>query len=114
MSVIYKIAPIDDWQSAVSAGVYEGSDHDRRDGFIHFSTRGQLSETADKHYAGMTGLCLVAVAASRLGDALKWEPSRNGYLFPHLYGPLPLSSVLWVCEFPLLPDGRRRIPSWAE
>lgn len=114
MTVIYKIAPVVDWESAVVRGVYEGSDHDRRDGFIHFSSRDQLLETAEKHFGGMTGLCLVAVASEELGEDLKWEPSRNGDLFPHLYGPLPLSCVLWVCEFPLRADGHFQIPDWGD
>ena len=88
---IYKIVPAALWREAEAAGVFTGSPVDRRDGFIHFSTGPQLQATADKHFAGQTGLLLVAVDGDRLD--LKWEPSRGGDLFPHLYGFLPLDAV---------------------
>jgi uncharacterized protein (DUF952 family) len=78
-----------------SAGVFRGSPDDRRDGFIHFSTAAQVRGTLEKYFAGESGLVLIAVAAGKLGAALKWEPSRGGALFPHLYGDLSLTAVLW-------------------
>ncbi len=88
MSLVYKILPRADWDAAVARGVYEGSELDRKDGFIHFSTAEQWPETLRLHFAGQTGLVLVAVEAGTLGAALKWEASRGGALFPHLYATL--------------------------
>jgi uncharacterized protein (DUF952 family) len=108
--IVYKIVPEALWRSAKENGVFEGAEIDRKDGFIHFSTGAQARETARLHFAGMTGLLLVAVDATALGEALRHEPSRGGDLFPHLYGDLPLSAVLW--EMPLLIglDGRHAFP----
>ena len=94
---IYKIALATDWEAAAPAGRFDGSSHDKADGFIHFSTESQLAETLARYYAGVDGLLLVAVDETVLGSALKWEhsPSRNED-FPHLYGPLPLSAVRWA------------------
>jgi len=83
---------------------------DERDGFIHFSTSAQLAETAARHFAGATGQVLVAVEVASLGPALKWEPSRGGDLFPHLYAPLPLAAVKWAVPLRLGPDGRHVFP----
>ena len=83
---------------------------DRRDGFIHFSNAAQVAETAAKHFAGQGDLLLVCVDAKRLGDRLKWEPSRGGALFPHLYGDLDLAAVTRVEPLPLGPDGRHVFP----
>ena len=83
--LIYKIFRTGEWDALSTTGETEGAPVDRTDGFIHFSTAGQVTETAKKHFAGEDGLVLVAVAPDRLGDALKWEPSRGGALFPHLY-----------------------------
>jgi uncharacterized protein (DUF952 family) len=90
---IYKILSAAEWRGAQAAGVLEGSEADRRDGFIHFSTAAQLRETAERHFAGQADLMLLAVRAEALGEALKWEPSRGGDLFPHLYGPLACERV---------------------
>ena len=95
--MIYKIAGDEEWRSAERAGVYEGSEADRRDGFIHFSTASQVDETARRHFAGRTDLLLIAVATEGLD--LRWEPSRGGELFPHLYRALPLSAVRDVKAF---------------
>lgn len=95
MSIIFKIEDKDIWQAAKEAGTYQGSQHDNRDGFIHFSTKEQLATTLTKHYAGKTNLVLIAVNQDSLGPALKWEPSRGGALFPHLYAPLSTNHVLW-------------------
>lgn len=99
--VIYKIAAQTEWQHAVTHGAYHGSADDLRDGFVHFSTQGQLEGTARKHFAGKTALVLVAIDARRLGAALKWEPSRGGELFPHLYAPLDPAHALWSCPLAL-------------
>jgi len=107
---LYKICPATLWRDAERSGVFRGSEVDRRDNFIHFSTSGQVTETAAKHFAGQGDLLLISVDAGRLGDALKWEPSRGGALFPHLYGHLDLAAVVGVEPLPLGPDGRHVFP----
>lgn len=102
---IYHVCPADLWTAAGASGNYRGSDDDLRDGFIHFSTAGQVRESVAKHRAGQDGLVILAVDAEALGEALKWEPSRGGQLFPHLYGPLPPAAVRWVRPLPLAPEG---------
>lgn len=100
-----------DWRLAEAAGAYAGSADDRRDGFLHFSTAAQLRASAAKHRAGEADLVLVTVAAAALGPALRWEAAgQRPELFPHLYGPLPLSAVLGVAPLPLGPDGRHVFP----
>ena len=108
--IVYKIVPDSLWRKAKETGRFEGAEIDLRDGYIHFSTGSQARETAKRHFAGLTGLMLVAVNTLVLGDALKFEPSRGGDLFPHLYGYLPFSAVLW--EMPLLigVDGQHAFP----
>ncbi len=86
--MIYHMCPADTWQEAVRSGAYDGTADDQRDGFIHFSTAEQIAESARRHRAGQAGLVLIAVESDRLADRLKWEKSRGGALFPHLYGPL--------------------------
>ena len=110
---IYKISPRDDWQRALKAGVYTGAQIDLQDGYIHLSAAAQVTETAAKHFAGQDDLVLVAVEAARLGGALKWEPSRGGALFPHLYGPLPMEAVQSAEALPLGPDGSHVFPESA-
>jgi uncharacterized protein (DUF952 family) len=110
VTTIYKICERAAWEEAEAAGRYAGSDADSRDGFIHFSTAAQLPGTAAKHFAGRLDLMLVAVDAATLGDALKWEPSRGGELFPHLYAALPLSAVLWTRPLADEIGGRRAFP----
>lgn len=107
--VIYKIAALTEWQHAVMQGAYHGSADDLRDGFVHFSTQGQLEGTARKHFSGKTGLVLVAVDARRLGAALKWEPSRGGELFPHLYAAFDPAHALWSRPLALDAAGVPRI-----
>jgi len=107
---IYKITPASAWREAERQGVYRGSADDLRDGFIHFSTASQVAETARKHYFGQTGLFLVAVDADALGDALRWEPSRNDELFPHLYGELDLGAVTAILDMRARSDGTHDIP----
>jgi uncharacterized protein (DUF952 family) len=113
MPLIFKICPENLWRAAEDAGAFAGSPIDRADGFIHFSTAAQAAETAAKHFSEQADLVLVAVEAEALGDALLYEPSRGGALFPHLYGPLPLSAVRWVKPLRLGPDGRHRFPELA-
>ena len=102
---IYKIAPRQLWEAAMAIGSFTGSPHDIADGFIHFSSAAQLRDTARKHFSGVPDLLLIAVPADACGDALKWEPSRGGDLFPHLYATLPVSAALWVRPLPLDADG---------
>jgi uncharacterized protein (DUF952 family) len=109
MATIYKICRRAEWQAAEGDGEFRGSPADARDGFIHFSTAAQLPETAAKHFAHQTGLVLVAVDAEALRDRLRWEPSRGGELFPHLYAPVPLTAVRWVRPLPDEVDGRRPV-----
>jgi uncharacterized protein (DUF952 family) len=113
VSTVYKICEQALWHEAETAGQFRGSLVDQRDGFIHFSTAAQLAETAAKHFAGATDLILVAVDGDTLGPALKWERSRGGDLFPHLYAALPLSTVRWARPLPIAADGRHVIPELA-
>jgi uncharacterized protein (DUF952 family) len=107
---IYHICRREEWAAAEAAGRYEGSSQDRADGFIHFSAADQVVASAARHRAGQDGLVLLTVEAAALGEALKWEPSRGGALFPHLYGPLPLAAVRRVDDLPLGADGRHMFP----
>jgi uncharacterized protein (DUF952 family) len=110
VATIYKICEQALWRAAEAAGQFCGSPVDERDGFIHFSTAAQLAETAAKHYAGQSELLLIAVDAEVLGGELKWERSRGGDLFPHLYAVLPLRAVRWARPLPDEVDGRRPPP----
>jgi uncharacterized protein (DUF952 family) len=107
---VFHICDRSAWNLAKTSGCYEGSDLDRRDGFIHFSTREQAVETAALHLSGREGLVLLEVDADALGGALKWEESRNGALFPHLYGTLPTGTVRAAHDLPVGPDGRHIFP----
>lgn len=107
---IYKIVTRDQWAHAECIGRFDGAPVDHADGFIHFSTAGQMRETAARHFAGQRDLLLVEVDAALLGDALKWEPSRGGALFPHLYAPLDVLAVTRVSELPLGADGVHVFP----
>ncbi|WP_099867927.1 DUF952 domain-containing protein [Pararhizobium haloflavum] len=109
-STIYKLAPKAQWAEAEARGQFTGAPIDHQDGYIHFSTAEQVEETAAKHFKGADDLLLIAVDPAKLGDLLKYEPSRGGALFPHLYGPLPLSAVLSVEELPLGEAGRHQFP----
>lgn len=108
--MIFKICPEAVWRDAEACGSFSGAGIDRNDGYIHFSTAEQVRETAALHFAGETGLVLVAVDEAALGPALKWEPARSGRLFPHLYGELGLGAVRWVKPLPFGPDGRHLFP----
>jgi uncharacterized protein (DUF952 family) len=111
MALIYKICPRTLWREAEAAGRFTGAPVDRQDGFIHFSTAAQVAETAARHFAGQDDLLLVAVEPGSLGDDLRYEPSRGGDLFPHLYGALPLEAVRSVNALPLGADGRHVFPT---
>jgi uncharacterized protein (DUF952 family) len=110
-ALIYKICPETLWRAAEKAGRFDGAPVDLADGFIHFSSGEQVRETAARYFAGEHGLLLVAVDMDALGDALRWEPSRGGQLFPHLYGPLDLAAVRQVEKLTLKPDGSRLFPA---
>jgi uncharacterized protein (DUF952 family) len=110
MSLIYKICESAAWQEAERDRVFHGAPVDRADGYIHFSTADQVRETAARHFAGQTELVLVAVDPEALAPALKWEPSRGGALFPHLYGALPLTAVRWAKPLRRDDDGRNMFP----
>jgi uncharacterized protein (DUF952 family) len=102
--LIYKILRGPEWATFDSAGETTGAPIDLADGYIHFSTAAQAAETAAKHFAGAEALWLLAVETERLGD-LRWEPSRGGQLFPHLYGVLRQEHVVWARPLPLGEDG---------
>ncbi|MWD29421.1 DUF952 domain-containing protein [Aquicoccus sp. SCR17] len=102
---IYKIFRQDEWLAFDEAGETAGAPIDLADGYVHFSTAAQAAETAEKHFAGVEGLMLLACDSEAMGDDLKWEPSRGGALFPHLYRRLRRDDVLWARPLPLGPRG---------
>jgi len=110
MTTVYKIVAADLWQAAEDSGVFAGAGIDLTDRFIHLSTAAQVRRTAQLYFAGQGSLMLVAIDEPSLGDALKYEPSRDGDLFPHLYGPLLLAAVLSVRPLPLGADGKHLFP----
>jgi uncharacterized protein (DUF952 family) len=112
MPTIYKILPADMWQKANKDGLFRGSAVDLR--FIHFSTASQTVETAAKHFGGQRDLVLLYVDTERLGGNLKWEPSRGGALFPHLYRDLALAAVIKAVPLPIGEDGVHRFPALAD
>ena len=114
MSLIYKICRESLWREAERQGIFTGAPVDVADGYIHFSTAGQAVETAAKHFQGQGDLLLVAVEAGGLGQALRWEPSRGGALFPHLYAELPLTAVRSVSPLPLGADGLHVFPPFSD
>jgi uncharacterized protein (DUF952 family) len=105
VSRIYKLLDRDAWAAAEARGTFEGAPVDLADGYIHFSAADQVQETARRHFRGAADLLLLEVDAETLGDALRWEPSRGGALFPHLYGPMPVSAVRAVRPLALDADG---------
>jgi len=105
MTRVYKILSRAEWAAAATAGVFEGSALDRKDGYIHLSTAAQAGETARLHFKGQTDLVLLTLDAEALSAAIKWEPSRGGQLFPHLYGPLDTADVAAVRDLPLNAEG---------
>jgi uncharacterized protein (DUF952 family) len=111
VTIIYKVCPIPEWNAAQNGMMFEGSPVDVTDGYIHFSTAAQVRETVRRHFAGQADLMLLAVDADSLGPALRWEPSRGGDLFPHLYGPLPVGCVVKAETLPLGADGVHQFPA---
>jgi len=109
-SMIYHMCPAETWQAAVTRGEYRGTADDQRDGFIHFSTAAQIVESARRHRAGQAGLVLIAADPARLDARLRWEKSRGGDLFPHLYGPLFPSEIARIEPLPVGPDGKHIFP----
>lgn len=110
MPLIYKICPEALWREAELAGRFSGAPVDLQDGYIHFSTGAQLAETARRHFHGQERLLLIALDDARLGDGLRYEPSRGGDLFPHLYGTFAPAAARWVAPLPMLADGNHVIP----
>jgi len=108
---IYKILPRAEWTAAQAAGRFDGSPIDHEDGYIHFSTAAQAQETARRYFVWLKDLVVLEVEGDDLGEALKWEPSRGGDLFPHLYAPLAVADVRAVHEAPLDADGVPRTPA---
>ena len=114
---VYKIATFEQWDEALEGGTFNGAPVDLQDGYIHFSTAGQVRETAAKHFAkpdgtGQDGLMLVKVATAPMARHYKMEVSRGGALFPHLYAKLPVvDAVVWE-EIRLQADGSHRFPDW--
>ncbi|MEO3998092.1 DUF952 domain-containing protein [Mesorhizobium sp. CAU 1732] len=111
-NLIYKIVPQDLWREAERKGIFTGAPVDIADGFIHFSTAEQARETAAKHFAGQRGLLLVAIDEDALGEALRYEVSRGGALFPHLYGDLALGAVVWAKPLPIGDNGAHSFPDF--
>lgn len=109
MTLIYKLLDAPSWMAAQAAGVFKGSAVDARDGFIHFSDAAQAQETARLHFKGACDLVLLSVESTRFGEALKWEASRGGALFPHLYGDLPVDAVIEARALELDADGVARL-----
>jgi len=108
--LIYHMCKRAEWEAARIGGHYSGSSQDREDGFIHFSGPDQIVESAAKHRKGQSDLVIIEVDPAALGADLRWEESRGGRLFPHLYRPLPVAAVRRVAELPLGADGRHRFP----
>lgn len=108
--MIFKILRANEAAALVQDLVFKGSSVDLSDGFIHFSTAAQVAETAAKHFAAESGLWLAAVRTADVAEALRWEPSRGGDLFPHLFAPLTAEAVAWLKPLPAGPDGRHRFP----
>jgi len=109
--LIFKILRAEEWQTLLAEGRTHGAPIDVADGYIHFSTANQTRETLDKHFAGEDNLILLAVETDGLGADLKWEPSRGGALFPHLYSLLRLADVAWSAPISLSPGGAHILPS---
>ncbi len=111
---IYKILRAEEWKALLASGETQGAPVDLADGYVHFSTAAQTPETLAKHFAGEEGLVILAFDSDAMGDALKWERSRGGALFPHLYGPLRLAEALWSVPVALAPNGLHVVPGSIE
>jgi len=109
--IVYKVLSVAELRQMQRDGVFHGSPADIADGYIHLSCRSELAATVDKYFRGVDGLMLAAVDLSRLGDAVRWEPSRGGQLFPHIYGRLPVEAVVSVTTLERTPDGAVKLPA---
>jgi uncharacterized protein (DUF952 family) len=109
--IVYKIMSSTELEQMRRDGVFPGSPADVADGFIHLSCGSQLAATLDKHFSGVSGLVLAAVDLARLGDAVRWEPSRGGQLFPHIHGELTMDAVVSVVPLERTPDGAVKLPA---
>jgi uncharacterized protein (DUF952 family) len=109
--IVYKVMSAEELSQMERHGVFRGSPVDIADGYIHLSCGVQLAETLDKHFSGVDGLVLAAVDLSRLGDTARWEPSRGGQLFPHIYGPLPMEAVVSTALLERTADGGIKLPA---
>ena len=107
---LYKVVPAAIWRSAEAEGLFRGAGIDLQDGFIHLSGADQVVETVTKHFAGQHGLLLITIDGEKLGPPLRWEPSRGGELFPHVYGVIPMEAVEQVDPLPLGEDGTHQFP----
>jgi uncharacterized protein (DUF952 family) len=111
LPLTYHLANEKDWLAASASDVpYTGGTQDIRDGYVHLSTRDQMEGSAARHRAGEPGLLLLAVDEGELGDALRWETSRGGALYPHCYGPIPLAAAVWTALLPVASDNRHVFP----
>lgn len=110
---IFKFCHPLEWEAAQAGQIFYGSEKDKKDGFLHFSISSQIAGTLTKHYANAGNLVLIAVDSEKLGDELKWEPSREGEVFPHLYGPLHLNRIDWAVSVPRKPNGAYALPPQA-
>lgn len=108
--IVFKVCTDNEWRQLQENGRFFGSPDDLRDGFVHLSGRDQVARTLSKFFAGRTDLVLLAVNQERLGEALKWEASASGAVYPHLYAPLPLDAVVTAAPLTLGPDGRHILP----
>lgn len=108
--VAYKVLTADQMQVLEHEGTFAGAPIDLADGYIHLSTHAQLTETVDKHFAGQTDLWVASIDLDALDDVVKWEPSRGGQLFPHIYAPLPLSAVIAYGALERDEAGQVRLP----
>lgn len=110
--LIYKIFRADEWAALQANGETAGAPIDITDGYVHTSTAEQAKETAAKHFAGEDDLVLLALESDSFGDELKWEPSRGGQLFPHIYRNLRMTDIIWQKPLPLV-DGTHQFPDLA-
>jgi uncharacterized protein (DUF952 family) len=108
--IAYKVLLASELRQMQRDGVFRGSPADAADGYIHLSSASQVAATLDKHFSGVDGLALAAVDLSRLGDTVRWEASRDGQLFPHIYGLLAIEAVLSVAPLERSPDGAVKLP----
>jgi uncharacterized protein (DUF952 family) len=111
---IYKVASREVYDASLEAGSFVGQPIDLRDGYIHLSSAGQLGETIRLHFAGLADQVLFQVPCAALGEALRWEASRGGDLFPHLFATLPMSAVSNMAPLDVPADGRVVLPDWVK